>query len=169
MARRTVTTPGGDRWTVRRLWAPRLRGETLWARAWRRIRGSWRRTGEFADAGDPGCAVDLVEELALVLAVIAVVLFVVFVGVPLLVALIDLLLLVLLTVLGIVARVVFRRPWVIEAVGPDTMRRTWRVVGWRASREAVDDIGTALAHGAPPPPGHEVSHRPGAGAPTDSS
>lgn len=157
-----MTTPGGDLWQVRRLWAPRLRGETLWGRAWRRIRRTGRRTGEFADAGNPGCAGDLLDELAIVLAVIAVVLFVVFVGVPLLVALLDLLLLVLLTVLGVVGRVVFRRPWVIEAVGPDTMRRTWRIVGWRASHEAVDFIADALAHGAPPPPGHEVSPRPGA-------
>ncbi len=74
-------------------------------------------------------------------------------------ALLDVVVVVLLTVLGIVARVLFRRPWVVEATSGDEMRRTWRIVGWRASHEAVDSIAGTLAHGHPPPPGYEVSAR----------
>jgi hypothetical protein len=166
MAKRTVTTLTGDEWTVRRLWAPRFRGETLTGRAWRRIRATGRRTGDGLDvASNPGCGADLFDELAIVIGVVVVVLFVAFVAVPLLVALLDLLVLILLTGLGLVARVVFRRPWVVEALGPGDLRLTWRIVGWGTSGEAVDYIADALAHGAPPPPGHEVSRRPGAASP----
>ena len=162
MAKRTEITPSGDLWRVRRLWAPRWRGETFTSRAWGRLRRSGRRTGHMADVPSPGCAADLVDELAIAVGVILVVLFVVFVGVPLLLAVIDLLALMLLTALGVVARVVFRRPWMVEAVGPDEVRRTWRIVGWRASREAVDSIADGLAHGAPPPRGHEAAPPPAA-------
>lgn len=163
MAKRTVTTPAGEPWQVRRLWAPRLQGESLWARLRRRMRVV-RRRSEAMDVPDPGCAVDALDELIFVVVLVAVVLFVVLVGFPLLVALLDVLLVALLTVLGVVGRVVFRRPWVVEATGPDELRRTWRVVGWRASREAVDFVADALAHGHPPPPGHEVARRVGAPA-----
>lgn len=167
MAKRTVATPTGHEWTVRRLWAPRFRGETITGRVWRRLRGTGRRTGSgLADAAsNPGCGADLFDELAIVIGVVVVVLVIAFVVVPLLVVVVDLLLLLLLTVLGLVARVVFRRPWVVEALGPDDLCLTWRIVGWRASGEAVDFIADALAHGAPPPPGHEVSSRPGKTAP----
>jgi hypothetical protein len=162
VAKRAVTTPSGDAWRVRRLWAPRLQGETLWARAWRRMRRVGRRTGEATtDVPDPGCLGDLGEELAILLAVVVVVLFVLFVAIPFLVVLLDVLLLAVLTAAGLVGRLLFRRPWVVEARGPDGMRRTWRIVGWRASHEAVDFVADALAHGHPPPPGHELSSLPG--------
>jgi hypothetical protein len=157
---RTVTTPSGETWRVRRLWAPRLRGESLLGRAWRRARGAVRR-GDLSDVPDAGCAVDLADELAIVVVAVVAVLVLVFFVVPLLVALIDLVILVVLTLLGIVARVLFRRPWVVEATAPDRSRLRWRIVGWRASREAVDEIADALAHGHRPPPGHEPSPRPG--------
>jgi len=63
---------------------------------------------------------------------------------------------------GLGARVLFRRPWVVEATGPDPLRRTWRIVGWRASGEKVDEIAGLLAHGHPLPAGYEVNQRPGA-------
>lgn len=74
-------------------------------------------------------------------------------------------------VLGVAARVLFRRPWVVEArsaepLPPETTdawssdapvpavrRHTWRVVGWRASGEQVEAVAKALAHGHPVPPG----------------
>jgi hypothetical protein len=139
---------------VRRLWAPRLQGETLWARAWRRVRGTFKRTSDAADVLPDGCEPDL-GAIVIFLVLVAVVLLLFFVAIPLLVALIDIVLILLLTVLGIAARVVFRRPWVVEAVGPDSSRWRWRVVGWRASRRAVQDIADAVAHGHPPEAGHD--------------
>lgn len=166
MGKRSVTTPSGEVWQVRRVWAPGLRGERLWSRLRRRTKGGRQGSSELGDLAESGCGPDLLDDLVIVVAIGAVVLFLAVFGLPLLFALLDVAVIALLTVLGIVARVLFRRPWVVEATGGDRLRRTWRVVGWRASREAVDDIADALAHGHPPPPGHEVSPRPGV-TPTD--
>ena len=59
---RTVTTPGGHSWRVRRVWAPRLGGESLWDRFRRRTRLSRRVASEAGDVPDPGCAADSVAE-----------------------------------------------------------------------------------------------------------
>lgn len=168
MAKRMVTTPAGEVWRVRRLWAPRLQGEGLWSRFRRRTRIARHVGRGVGETADPGCAIDALDELFLVLAIALIVVFVVFVGFPLLFALLDVVVVVLLTVLGVGARVLFRRPWVVEATSGDEMRRTWRIVGWRASHEAVDFIAGALAHGHPPPPGYEVSARRDLETPADS-
>jgi hypothetical protein len=70
--------------------------------------------------------------------------------------------LVLLLVLGVAARIAFRRPWVVEATDAGPLRHTWRIVGWRASGEKVEEIAGLLAHGHPLPAGYEDSQRPGA-------
>jgi hypothetical protein len=163
---RTVTTPQGEVWRVRRLWAPRLRGEHLWSRFRRRNRGARRLGRELGDTAGDGCLPDSLDDLALGAALVLAVLFLLFVGFPFLFALIDVVVILVLTGLGLVTRVLFRRPWVVEATGGDQIRRTWRVVGWRASHEAVDDVADALAHGHPPPPGSEASPR-RAATPTD--
>ena len=172
MAGRTVTTPTGARWRVWRVWAPRLGGETLWARLRRRTRlGSSLARGAGEASDYPGCLLEALTDgfwfFVLLLAVGVLVL----VGVPLVLALVDVMVLALLTVLGIAVRVLFRRPWVVEArstepLPPETTdawpsdapvlavrRHTWRVVGWRASGEQVEAVANALAHGNPLPPG----------------
>lgn len=166
MTGRTVATPDGETWRVRRVWAPRLGDESIWARLRRRTRlgrGLLRGVGE---SGDPGCLVDALDDLILVLVIVIVVAFAFLVGIPLLLALLDLVALVLLTVLGIAARMVFRRPWIVEAEGPAGRRVTWRVVGWRASGETVDAAADALVRGIPLPPGLESP--PAVDAPTDA-
>jgi len=170
-----VTTPAGDMWRVRRLWAPRLGGESLWARLRRRTRIGRRFIREVGEAGDPGCAIDALEDLFLVFAIVVVVVILSLVGIPLLLAVLDLVVLILLTVLGVGARLLFRRPWVVEArstarspvdaggAGPSdappvaARRHTWRIVGWRASGAAVEAVANALAHGNPLPPGDIVA------------
>jgi hypothetical protein len=163
---RTVTTPTDETWRVRRLWVPRMRGETLWSRVWRKIRPAGRRLGDVADAGD-GCFIDI-EEVVIILVIIVAVVLLAFVVVPLLLVLLDVLILLLLLVLGLAARVLFRRPWVVEATGAGPYRHTWRVVGWRASGEKVDDVANLLEHGYPLPPDHDTSLRPGQQAPEDA-
>lgn len=171
MAGRTVTTPTGDEWRVWRVWAPRLGGETLLARLRRRTRIGRSLARGAGEAGDPGCILDAFDELFFVLVVVLAVGVLVLVGVPLLLAVVDLVFLLLVTVLGLAARVLFRRPWVVEArsstpLAPDpgaarpsdapvpaARRHTWRVVGWRASGEHVDHVANALAHGNTLPPG----------------
>lgn len=156
-----MTAPDGARWRVRRVWAPRLGTETVWGRLRRRMRKGrrfmGRRAADAADVPDPGCLSDAADELALVLVAVVVLVFLFFVGIPFVLAIIDLALFVVLTLLGIGARVVFRRPWLVEARGPDGQRVTWRVVGWRDSGETVDAAANALTHGLALPSGGESS------------
>lgn len=146
-----VEAPDGRRWVVRRRWAPRLGSETLWARFRRRSRGTARRGGRLSDGLDvaDGC-IDL-ELLLLAVAVITVLVLAIFVVIPVLVAVVDLLVLIVLGILGVVGRVLFRRPWTIEARADDGTCRTWKKVGWRASREHRDEIAQLLAAGITPP------------------
>jgi hypothetical protein len=155
MAKRTVMTPGGEVWHVRRLWAPRLQQERLWTRLRRRMGRTGRAAGDLAGTPDIGF-LDLFDDafavIGLVIAAVVVVVVLAFVVVPLLVALLDLLVVVVVSLLGLAGRVMFRRPWVVEAVASDGHRCTWRIVGRQESRAAVDAIAAAFAHGHTPPP-----------------
>lgn len=142
--------PGGRTWTVRRRWAPRLRDRSLWHRFRRRFRQAFDRVGDVGDA-DPGCLEVFGEGLLVGLAVIAAVLLLVFVAVPLVFAVLDLVVVLLLAALGILTRVLFRRPWTIEATSDDGGRLRWRVKGWRASGAKRDEIEGLLATGILPP------------------
>ena len=64
----------------------------------------------------------------------------IFVGWPLLLLLLDALWLVVVLVIGIVARVLFRRPWRVEAVDDRGHRYAWQVVGYREAGEQRDRV-----------------------------
>ena len=98
-----------------RVWAPRLGGETLWARLRRRTRIGRSLARGAGEAGDPGCLVDIASDAFWIFVIVIVVTVLVLVGLPLVLALVDVLVLAVLTLLGLAARVVFRRPWVVEA------------------------------------------------------
>lgn len=141
---------------MRRRWTPRLGSETLSGRFRRRIKGTVTRGRNIAEGGDAldvGCLAldDLFVGLAVAIVAIAVVLLAIFVVVPLLVAIIDVVLLALLALLGLVARIVFRRPWTVEARADDGTSHRWKVVGWRASQERCDEVAGLLAAGITPP------------------
>lgn len=121
-----------------------------------------RPVSRWTDSPDPVGLIDTLDDLVVFLVLGLLALLLVLVGLPLIFALVDALVLGLLTVLGIVTRVVFRRPWVVEATGDTSTRLTWRIVGWRASGDAVEVISRALAHGYPPPGGYELRPRPAA-------
>jgi hypothetical protein len=103
--------------------------------------------------------IEVLDSAAVVVVIIAGVAFLVFVAIPLVLVVVDLALAMVLTALGIAARLLFRRPWTVEAVSGAGDRHRWRVVGLRASREHAADVVNALAHGNPLPSG-EVPFRP---------
>ena len=108
------------------------------------------RSKAVADIGDAGCILDLFDEIVIVLVLAGIVLLVVFVVVPLLIALLDVVLVLLLTAGSVVGRVVFRRPWTIEARADDDTSHTWKVVGWRAADARREEIALSLAAGIVP-------------------
>jgi hypothetical protein len=103
--------------------------------------------------------IDVLDSAAVVVLVIAGVALLVFVAIPLVLVVVDLAIALVLTALGIAARLLFRRPWTVEAVSGAGDRHRWRVVGWRASREQAADVVNALAHGNVLP-GGEMPSRP---------
>jgi hypothetical protein len=152
-----VTTPAGI-WNVRRRWAPRHLGQqTIWARFLDRTQKVRRRTADLGDLPDPGCAPDIAEGIVAFLVIVALVLFLVFVGIPLLIALGELLFIVVLAVVGVVGRVLFRRPWTVDAIDPGGARRAWSIVGWRPSRDARRLIADRIAATGSVPTDDEVS------------
>lgn len=158
MAARRVTGPDGSEWTVKRTWVHR------------RLR--WRgRSGDDAvhllDGVDLASAVDDLPGIGVVGVILAAlaagVLLVVFV-VPALVFVFELLLILLLVALGVAAKILFRRPWTIEARQPGADHAyEWKVVGWRAGNDTIDEVATLLQSTGQPTGGRR--HPPAAALP----
>ncbi len=129
---------------MRRRWAPRhLGADTAFGRFRKRVRAVRKRT-RTDDIPDPGCLFDLIEAVSAALAVAVFLVFMFLVGLPFLIALGELLVVLLLVVGGVVGRVLFRRPWTIDAVSPEGDHHVWDVVGWRASGNAQSFIADRL-------------------------
>ncbi|GGK35589.1 hypothetical protein GCM10010124_30380 [Pilimelia terevasa] len=162
-----VTTPNDTQWTVRVVWEPRWRALARRFGGWRLRRRNRRQdaghvvdgTGQLGDValsgsrGSTAGSFDLGDALL--------VLVVVFIGViaaaalfwwvllPLLLLLIDLVVVLVLLVLALAGRVLFRRPWTVEArSGGETF--TAQVVGWRAALCRRDEIAESLRRGLRP-------------------
>lgn len=144
-------------WHVRRRWAPRhLGADTIVGRFRNRTRKVRKRTTDTADIPDPGCAPDFGEAIAVFIIAIVVVVFLIFIGIPFLVALGELLLILVLALAGLAGRVLFRRPWTVDAVSPDGDHTMWAIVGWRASGAARQFIADHLAASGTVPTTTEV-------------
>ena len=70
---------------------------------------------------------------------------------PLLAFALDLFLVVGIAAAGVAARLLFRRPWIIEAEEPSRVgeRREWLVVGRPAASRTIREVATALETGWP--------------------
>ncbi|MDY7100741.1 MAG: hypothetical protein S0880_06095 [Actinomycetota bacterium] len=143
MSRRWVTLAGTETWS---------------GRLWRRVRRMFRNLGDLSDGSG---VLDLLgETFAIVVVVILVVVLAVFVAVPLLLIIVDLLVVALLVVVGFVARILFRRPWTVEATADDGTRIRWRIKGWGASGDWRDDVARRLSLGEVPPGGEQLDPTP---------
>jgi len=142
---RRVQAPDGREWTVGIRWLPRRAKWFGWGFGWKRRPrqnpSRWSDGFEFLEEGG-----------VIILLVLVAVLFAWFFVFPVLVFVLDLLLLLLIAVVAIVARVLFRRPWVVEATSAvDGAREqlSWPVVGWQQSLERVDHVAARLQRGLP--------------------
>jgi hypothetical protein len=77
-------------------------------------------------------------------------------AIPFLIALGELVVVVVLLVAGVVGRVVFRRPWIVDAVDPAGAHHKWPVVGRRASGVARRFIADRVAATGTVPTHEEV-------------
>ena len=151
----SVSAPDETQWTVRVAWEPR------WRPLARRF-GGWRRTRKKRQSGD---VVDDAVQLSDAASSgsgggggfgdAMVVVVVVFIGaalfwwglLPLLLIAIDLVVVLVLLVLAVVGRVLFRRPWTVEATAGNGERVAVEVVGWRAALRRRDELAESLRRG----------------------
>lgn len=165
---RRVRAPDGTEWAVARRWIPRWAAARLRRSVGERVRRTGRKrkgdandeSGRWYDSLDiPLDADGCFDELAIGLAVIVAVVAVWFLVIPLLVLVVDVLIAVALVVAVGLARVLLRRPWVVEARGPNeaTIRRL--VVGWRESAAEVERLGTDISLGIVRPQGPPTASR----------
>jgi len=96
---------------------------------------------------DEGFAVVLAVVLALLAVIVAAAAFW-WVVLPLLAVVVDAAIVVILFVAGCVARIVFRRPWTVQATSSRGDRLTLKVVGWRQALRQRDEMVSALRNGA---------------------
>jgi hypothetical protein len=157
-----VTAPEGTPWNVRVVWAPRWRALARRFGGWRSKRSGGSgdaldnalQVGDLPTSGRGGGGLDLGDEIAaiaiiLVAFVLGVALFW-WVLLPLLLVMLDIVIVLILLAMSIVARVLFRRPWTVEATAPGQGRITNHVVGWRAALRRRDEIADSLRHGLRP-------------------
>jgi hypothetical protein len=122
----------------------------------RRFGWTWKRRGVAAEGlstlGQGVGGVDFGEQ-GVIVAVAA--LAAILILIPLLFFGLELIVLGVLLAGGIVARVLLRRPWVIEARSSDPLSSgrelEWRVIGWRKSGKLIDQVISDLAAGREPP------------------
>jgi hypothetical protein len=141
-----VRSPDGRAWTVGIRWLPRRPKWLGWGFGRERHRrgdsSAWWYVLDVPDFGDE------LGWFFVILGVVIAVALLWFVVFPVLVFILDLLLLVLLAAGAIALRVLFRRPWIVQAVSDDETL-SWAVVGWRKSNERVNAVVARLKRGLP--------------------
>lgn len=140
-----VVDPQGRTWTVRRRW--HRRPTPRW-------RGRVGRLGDVFNGGLEAFSDNLLAGIAVLIVVLVAAVFLIFFGLPLLLFVVESVYLLLVVLFGIVTRVVFGRPWVVEAVSddPTTAPIEVPVVGWGASRREVESLRRRVAMGTTPRP-----------------
>lgn len=153
-----ISAPDGSEWVIARRWIPRWAAARLRRSLGERLRRKDRRQQrkakgdadvrwyDFMDipVGGDGC----LDEVAVVVIAIVVIAVVWLLIVPLLVIVVDVLIAIALVIAIGVTRLLFRRPWVVEASGPNDVTIRRLVVGWRASAAEVHRLGTEIAAGS---------------------
>ena len=140
MAARTVVGPDGRTWKVRRKWLTR---SVHWRGRW--SPGESLQVLDGADLLGAGAELPVIGWVLLGLALVVFAVVGLSLLIPLLLFLGELAFVLLAVVLGLLARVLFRRPWIVEArVAGTNEGRQWKVVGWRASGEQVEAVAERL-------------------------
>jgi hypothetical protein len=167
-----VTAPDDTSWTVRVVWEPRWRALARRFGGWRRKRKNRDRGGGSGDVvnsalqigdaatsgrgGGGGGADGFDLGDAIIVIVIAFLAFIAaaalfwWVLLPLLLIVIDLVIVLVLLVVTVAGRVLFRRPWTVEATAGNGERVIAEVVGWRAALRRRDEIAELLRRGQRP-------------------
>jgi hypothetical protein len=130
------TAAGAGPWRVHRRWVTSLGRETVNRRLRKRILG----------AAAPGMELDDIsfdlEDIVLKLLGWVIKIVVILVVVPIVYVVVW-----LVALVELLARLILRRPWWVDAFGRDGTQLRWRQPGPIAARRGRDNIREALAHG----------------------
>jgi hypothetical protein len=154
---KTVTSPDGDRWRVRRRWLDRPLPD---------LNRRWRANSKEAAKNSPEAlwGLQASDNPAVGLAVVAGLALIVLIVLPLLGVALELVALLLVLLAGLLGRLLLGRPWIVEAENLDDRARSlaFAVKGWSRSRDALAELGTTLATSGPPAdlPGAEPIYPP---------
>lgn len=123
-------------------WRPRFR--------WPRTIGSRRKphTDTRSTSFDPGVTEALFIDDLLIVALVALVVLAIL---PTFIFVIEILILILVVLVTVLMKVLFRQPWIVDAIADDGRSKAWKVDGYRASRRAVSEIAEQLSRGAANP------------------
>lgn len=140
---REVQAPDGRVWRVRRRWVPktpRLRRRSESRDDW----WSWWDLPSLDFDGD-----DVFAVIALVFGLVVILVFAVTVVFPLVALTLELVIGAVLFAAGLIGRLLFGRPWRIEAttIGTPKLTREIHASGLRGSREAVDRLADEIQRG----------------------
>jgi hypothetical protein len=152
-----VVDPDGTDWTVRRRWLPRYEGRGLRERLrQRRARSAGRQAHDvlrwYDRLGIPFADDSLTAVIVSLLVIGGLILLVLF-GIPALLALVDLALVLAVTAAGLIGRLLFRRPWTVEARATTGDLHEAHVVGWRRAGELAAAMARSIENGASLGPG----------------
>ncbi len=163
-----VAAPDEVRWTVRVAWEPRWRALARRFGGWRRTRkdngsgagdlvdgaiqvGTTPRSGGGGGSGDGFDLGDaLIVVVAIFIAFIAAAFLFWWVLLPLLLLVVDLVIVLGLVLAALIGRVLFGRPWTVEATASNGEKLTADVVGWRAALRRRDEMAESLRQGHRP-------------------
>jgi hypothetical protein len=138
-----MSAPDARIWTVRRVMAARTPGRER-AGAGRAPASDADTAARFEVAADPG-----VELAPMVAAVVIAVAILFMVLAPILPFLADVVVVLVVAAGAVAARLLFGRPWRVEATATTPPERiAWGVVGTRASAAAVDAVVRDIARGS---------------------
>jgi hypothetical protein len=146
MAAKTVVDPAGRTWRVRRRWVTR-------SASWRGPKSA--RALDLLDGAhlvDDGADLPVVGVIMFAIAALLVAVLAVVFIIPALIFVLELMLILLIVGLGVLGRVLFRRPWTVEArVDGAGQGGEWKVAGWRASGDLLNSVAERIqATGQPP-------------------
>lgn len=104
---------------------------------------------DFVDIPVFGNLSDLATAAVVIVGVLAAVALLWFLLIPALLVVVDVLTLILLVVAGLLAHVVLRSPWEVEASCGDH-RVTWLIAGWRRSQQTIREVEVGVRSGCMP-------------------
>jgi hypothetical protein len=141
-------TPAGTEWRVGRVWIGRG------APRFRKVRSE--AAGDIGGQVPNWVPVDIGSwgDLEATIAVVIALVLLVFVIIPLLLFGVELIIVGVAVAASIIGRLLLGRPWIVQAqsIGRTREVRTWRVSGWRRSRQVIAEIAQGLAAGSDPNP-----------------